>query len=123
MTFNKDKGFGTANRGRYSNSKVDALTEDALQTVDDVKREAYLQRAAELAINDTGIIPLHFQVSLWATRDGITYTPRVDEQTLAWKFAGQVNGRSRATAPAAPTIGKDFGGIARPIAMDEGASA
>ncbi len=86
MTYNKDKGFGTANRGRYSNTKVDALTEDALQIVDDVKREAYLQRAAELAIGDTGLIPLHFQVSLWATRDGIVYVPRVDEQTQAWKF-------------------------------------
>ncbi|CAG0967136.1 Glutathione-binding protein GsiB [Burkholderiales bacterium] len=87
MTFNREKGFGTANRGRYSNGKVDALTEDALMTVDDVKREAYLQRATELAINDTGVIPLHFQVSLWAARDGIGYVPRVDEQTLAHKFA------------------------------------
>jgi len=86
MTYNKDKGYGTANRGRYSNAKVDALTEDALQTVDDPKREAYLQRATELAIRDTGIIPLHFQVNLWATRDGITYVPRTDENTLAWKF-------------------------------------
>jgi peptide/nickel transport system substrate-binding protein len=86
MTFNKDKGFGTANRGRYSNSKVDALTEDALQTVDDLKREAYLQRATEVAIADTGLIPLHFQVSLWATRDGIAYAPRMDEQTLAHKM-------------------------------------
>jgi peptide/nickel transport system substrate-binding protein len=86
MTFNRDKGFGTANRGRYSNSKVDALTEDALQTVDDVKREAYLQRATEIAINDTGIIPLHFQVNLWAARDGISYAPRLDEQTLAHKM-------------------------------------
>ena len=86
MTYNRDKGYGTANRGRYSNGKVDALTEDALQTVDDAKREAYLQRATELAIADTGIIPLHFQVNLWAMRDGIGYTPRVDEGTLAWKF-------------------------------------
>ena len=86
MTFNKDKGFGTANRGRYSNTKVDALTEDALQIVDDIKREAYLQRATELVIADTGLIPMHFQISLWATRDGIVYVPRVDEQTLAWKF-------------------------------------
>ncbi|HEY4139263.1 MAG TPA: ABC transporter substrate-binding protein, partial [Casimicrobiaceae bacterium] len=86
MTYNRDKGYGNANRGRYSNGKVDALTEDALQTVDDAKREAYLQRATELAIGDTGIIPLHFQVNLWATRDGIGYTPRVDEGTLAWKF-------------------------------------
>jgi peptide/nickel transport system substrate-binding protein len=86
MTFNRDKGFGTANRGRYSNGKVDALTEDALATVDDAKREALLQRATELAINDTGIVPVHFQVNLWATRDGITYVPRTDENTLAWKF-------------------------------------
>jgi peptide/nickel transport system substrate-binding protein len=86
MTFNRDKGFGTANRGRYSNGKVDALTEDALATVDDAKREALLQRATELAINDTGVVPVHFQVNLWATRDGITYVPRTDENTLAWKF-------------------------------------
>jgi hypothetical protein len=26
-------------------------------------------------------------VSLWATRDGIGYIPRVDEQTLAHRFA------------------------------------
>ncbi len=89
MTYNKDKGFGTANRGRYSNTKVDALTEDALQTVDDVKRQAYLQRATELAIGDIGIVPLHFQVNLWATRDGITYVPRTDENTLAWKFVSK----------------------------------
>ncbi|HVJ72468.1 MAG TPA: ABC transporter substrate-binding protein [Casimicrobiaceae bacterium] len=87
MTFNRDRGYGTANRGRYSNGKVDALTEDALATVDDTKREAYLQRAAEIAVGDTGIIPLHFQVSLWATRDGIAYVPRVDEQTLAHRFS------------------------------------
>ncbi|MDQ6916648.1 MAG: ABC transporter substrate-binding protein [Pseudomonadota bacterium] len=85
-TYSKEKGFGTANRGRYSNPRVDALLEEALATVDDPKREAMLQRATELAINDTGIIPLHFQVNLWATRNGITYVPRTDENTLAHKF-------------------------------------
>jgi peptide/nickel transport system substrate-binding protein len=85
-TYSKDKGFGTANRGRYSNPKMDALLEEALATVDDARREAVLQRATEVAINDTGIIPLHFQVNLWATRDGITYTTRTDENTLAHKF-------------------------------------
>jgi peptide/nickel transport system substrate-binding protein len=86
MTYNRDKGYGTANRGRYSNGKVDLLTEDALQTVDDAKREAYLQRATELALADQGIVPLHFQVNLWATRDGISYVPRTDENTMAWMF-------------------------------------
>jgi peptide/nickel transport system substrate-binding protein len=85
-TVNKDKGFGTANRGHYSNVKVDLMLEDALVTVDDAKREALLQRATELAINDTAIVPLYHQVSLWAMRDGISYVPRTDENTLAHKF-------------------------------------
>jgi len=82
-TYNKEKGFGTANRGSYSNPRVDALLEEGLATVDDSKRETLLQRATEIAIGDTGIIPLHFQVNLWATRDGIVYA---DENTLAHKF-------------------------------------
>ena len=98
MTYNREKGYGTANRGRYSNLKVDALTEEALQIVDDAKREAMLQRATELAISDTGIIPLHFQVNLWATRDGITYVPRTDENTLAWKFR-PAGGKAPSAAP------------------------
>ena len=87
MTFNRTRASAPRTAAATRTRKVDALTEDALQTVDDVKREAYLQRATELAINDTGVIPLHFQVNLWATRDGIVYAPRVDEQTLAHKFA------------------------------------
>jgi peptide/nickel transport system substrate-binding protein len=85
-TPSKEKGFGTANRGHYSNPKVDLLLEDALVTVDDAKREALLQRATELAINDVAIVPLYHQVSLWAMRDGISYAPRTDENTLAHKF-------------------------------------
>ncbi|HUH93941.1 MAG TPA: ABC transporter substrate-binding protein [Casimicrobiaceae bacterium] len=85
-TVSKEKGFGTANRGQYSNPKVDLLLEDALVTVDDARREALLQRATELAIEDMAIVPLYHQVSLWGTRNGIGYTPRTDENTLAHKF-------------------------------------
>jgi peptide/nickel transport system substrate-binding protein len=85
-TVNKAKGFGTANRGHYSNAKVDLMLEDALVTVDDAKREALLQRATEFAINDTAIVPLYHQVSVWGTRNGIGYAPRTDENTLAHKF-------------------------------------
>jgi peptide/nickel transport system substrate-binding protein len=85
-TISRDKGFGTANRGHYSNTKVDLMLEDALVTVDDARREALLQRATELAINDTAIVPLYHQVSLWGTKNGISYVPRTDENTLAHKF-------------------------------------
>ena len=51
-----------------------------------VESGALLQRATELAINDTAIVPLYHQVSLWGTRNGIGYLPRTDENTLAHKF-------------------------------------
>ncbi len=99
MTYNREKGFGTANRGRYSNSKVDALTEDALQTVDDVKREAYLQRATEIAINDTGIVPLHFQVNEkgYRIRNGSPFSDTTVDRLLGdGPFAADASSNNRA---------------------------
>ncbi len=81
-TYDKSKGHGASNRGRYSNPKVDKLVVEALATVDDAKREKLLQKATETAIGDLGIIPLHYQVNTWATRKGLAYTPRTDEYTV-----------------------------------------
>ncbi|HEX9461571.1 MAG TPA: ABC transporter substrate-binding protein [Alphaproteobacteria bacterium] len=82
-TPSKDKGWGGSNRGRYSNPKMDALLSQALETVDDQKRDKLLQQASEVAIADVGLIPLHYQINVWATRKGYTYAPRADEYTLA----------------------------------------
>jgi peptide/nickel transport system substrate-binding protein len=30
-----------------------------------------------------GLIPLHYEVSTWATAKGLKYTPRTDQYTLA----------------------------------------
>ena len=49
---------------------MDALLEQALATVDNAKREKLLQQATELVINDTGLVPLHYQVNTWAARKG-----------------------------------------------------
>ena len=88
-TFSAQKGMGQANRGRYSNAKMDALLDQALATVDDTKRERLLQQATEVAMSDVGIIPLYHQESIWATRRGIVYTPRADERTYAHEFRPQ----------------------------------
>jgi peptide/nickel transport system substrate-binding protein len=88
-TFSKEKGMGQANRGRYSNPGTDAALAQALATVDDAKREKLLQQATEIAIGDTGIIPLYHQENLWATRKGVVYTPRADERTFAHEFRPQ----------------------------------
>jgi len=82
-TFNREKGMGPSNRGRYSNPEVDKLINDALATVEDAKRQDLLARATEVAIEDVGIIPLHYQVNTWAMRKGFSYKPRTDERTLA----------------------------------------
>jgi peptide/nickel transport system substrate-binding protein len=82
-TVNPQTGMGTANRGRYSNTRVDQLLQQALTTVDDRRREQLLQEASEVAINDVAIIPLHYQINVWALRRGLTYPARADEFTLA----------------------------------------
>ena len=82
-TYDKSRGFGASNRGRYSNAEVDKLIEDALATVDDTKRGGLLAKATEIAINDAAIIPLHYQVNTWAARKGIKYRARTDEATVA----------------------------------------
>jgi len=82
-TPNKEKGMGGTNKGRYSNPAMDKLLEEALKTVDDKKRETLLQQASKLALDDYGLIPLHIEVTPWATRKGFTYKARADQYTLA----------------------------------------
>jgi peptide/nickel transport system substrate-binding protein len=83
-TYDKEKGMGTANRGRYSNPEVDKVIEEALAEVDDEKRAGLLAKATELAIEDLAIIPIHYQVNTWASRKGLKYIPRTDEYTVAY---------------------------------------
>jgi peptide/nickel transport system substrate-binding protein len=83
VTLQPDKGLGPTNRGRYSNPKVDELVVKAMATVDDAAREKLLQEASKTAMSDYGIIPLHFEVTPWAFKKGLSYKPRVDQYTLA----------------------------------------
>jgi len=82
-THTPDKGWGSSNRGRYSNPEFDALLEKALSTVDDASRQDLLAQATEMAIEDVAIIPTHYQVSTWGARKGLNYVARTDEYTLA----------------------------------------
>ena len=52
-------------------------------TMDDAAREKTIQQAMKLALDDVPVIHLHLQKNIWATRAGVIYEPRVDEQTLA----------------------------------------
>jgi peptide/nickel transport system substrate-binding protein len=82
-TPNRDKGTGTSNSGGYSNPKVDALIDKALATVDDAKRAETLAEASRVAMDDYGVIPLHFEMTTWAFRKDLSYVPRADQMTQA----------------------------------------
>ena len=88
-TFDKATGRGATNRGRYSNPEVDRLTDEALKTNDDKTRAGLLAKATEIAIEDVAIIPLHYQVSTWAARKGLSYKARSDENTLLSGLSGK----------------------------------
>lgn len=79
----REKGFGGTNKGRYSNPQLDAIIEQALGTVDNAKREALLQQGSKMAMDDQALIPLHIEVTPWATRKGLSYKARADQYTVA----------------------------------------
>ncbi|MCQ4158570.1 ABC transporter substrate-binding protein [Roseomonas sp. GC11] len=82
-TRSQERGLGLSNFGRYSNPAMDDITARGLLSLDDAEREKLMQEAMRSAMQETGIIPIHTQKSIWALKRGLTYIPRVDEMTLA----------------------------------------
>ena len=62
---------------------MDALLIQAMATIDDAERDRMLQEAQTLVLDDHGIIPLHYEQTVWAMKPGLTYEPRVDQYTMA----------------------------------------
>ena len=86
-THNPDKGYGRYNRGRYSNHKVDQLIEEAGVTIDTAKRLALLRKAQRIAlVADQNVIPLHFQVDLYASSKHIAFEPRADSHIYLYEI-------------------------------------
>lgn len=81
-TQNKERGLGGTNRGRYSNPELDAVIEEALATVDTARHQELLAQASRMVVDDVAILPLHFEVTPWALRAGLTMTPRADQHTV-----------------------------------------
>jgi peptide/nickel transport system substrate-binding protein len=85
-SFDQKAGLGTANRGRFSDAGVDALLTQAMTTIDDTKRGIMLARASEKAVGELmGLVPLHYEVSTWATRKDLAYKARADQYTFAFE--------------------------------------
>lgn len=82
-TFDPASGSGSANRGRFSDPGLDAMISTALTQVDDTKRGMLLAAASEKAVSLLGLIPVHYEVSVWGMRKNVSYKARADQYTLA----------------------------------------
>jgi peptide/nickel transport system substrate-binding protein len=78
-TYDQEAGYGRYNGGRYSNPRADALIEESAGVLDTAKREKILQEVMRIALlEDQNIIPLHFQVDLYANSEKLAFEPRAD---------------------------------------------
>jgi peptide/nickel transport system substrate-binding protein len=67
------RSTGSFNRSGYANPELDALIARATGTLEDSAREALLNQATAMAMEDVAVIPLYHLTNLWAARGGITY--------------------------------------------------
>ena len=94
-TYDPKNGYGTTNRSRYSNPKMDALVVKGLETAGDAEREKLFQEATRVAMADYPMVQLHHQMDIWAMRGDLTYPVRLDGFTLAFNVrpAGAADAR------------------------------
>lgn len=82
-TYDRERGYGTGNRGRYSNPRLDELLGQALVELDDTRRLQLLQDATTLAMEEVAVLPVFFFNNDWGVRQGVEFLPRTDGFTLA----------------------------------------
>ena len=75
-TWTPAKGFGTANRTRYSNPMVDNLLTASLQNLDDRQRNELVGRAIKVAMEDQALIPVFHPIFDFASKKSLVITPR-----------------------------------------------
>lgn len=80
---NAEKGYGTWNWSRYTNSAVDKMLDQGFAMVDENKREAITREATAIALKDQALILLHHQIAIWAMKANMNYVARTDEYTFA----------------------------------------
>ena len=78
-SWDDERGYGTYNGGRYANPEVDKLIEASAMMLDEKKRSQVLIKAMHKSlVKDQCIIPLHYQVDLYATKKNLVMSPRAD---------------------------------------------
>ncbi len=75
---------GKFNLGGYCNPKVDAWATKILSETDTAKRDAMIEQAWAMTIDDIAYIPLHQQALAWGVSNKVKLAQRADNQ-FAWR--------------------------------------
>ena len=86
-SYDAARGYGTANRTRYSNPVVDSLLTETLATMDDELRQQKLERAINFAMADQPLIPVFHPIFDFAAKKGLVVTPRAQRRFNAMMVA------------------------------------
>jgi peptide/nickel transport system substrate-binding protein len=80
-TIDKNAGFGDWNGSRSSDQDIDQVLEKTNQIVDKAQYVKTLQEANKMAMERVRVIPLHYQMDLYAVakKNGLQFTPRPDQ--------------------------------------------
>jgi len=70
---------GELNDGSYSNPKIDALIDRIGTETDQAKRNGMIDEAINLLQQDVGVIPLHQQVIVWASKNNVQFVQMADD--------------------------------------------
>jgi peptide/nickel transport system substrate-binding protein len=70
----------------YANTAIDAVIDQAIETIDTGAREKLYQQATRMAMADLAVIPIHHQVNVWAVRKGLRRDPRISERVHIMDF-------------------------------------
>lgn len=83
---NEELKLGSFNRIEYTNPEVDEALQAGIGELDDEKRRELFETAMEKAMADRAYIPIVNLQTVWAgDKDKVDYTPRADEETLAYQ--------------------------------------
>jgi peptide/nickel transport system substrate-binding protein len=82
QSVDEKRGIGDGNRGGFSDPELDRIIEAAVVRNDAGRNDA-ISHALTEAVARLGIIPMYVEPTIAATRGGITYHPRIDQQMVA----------------------------------------
>ncbi|WP_420394199.1 ABC transporter substrate-binding protein [Acuticoccus sp.] len=82
VTEDPERDVGGSNYGGYTSEKFDTVFLPAIESMDEAEREQGLMDSMKVALEEMPLIPLHYESSTWAFRDGISYPGRADQATI-----------------------------------------